>query len=250
MNAIVLDETGTFGATEHFFAIPMTSMRVEKTRAGARLIVMDLSCQILLPPTAWIPTEKADPEKIRLQTPKFTTRTADKASEIGHRLAEATSELGKKAASSAIGRMAVETATELGKKVAEKASKLGHRAADATSEISKKVSDSVIGKLTMENAVGMGKKTSDKASAIGHNAAEAASELSKKIADSPVGRNTVEVASELGKKTAEAATKLLDKAANTGALGRQVAEEFVDRNEKAVAKDERSAKASTDHRGS
>jgi hypothetical protein len=237
MSTMVLDETGAFGVTENFVAIPVTSLRVEETRAGARLLVMDLSSPILLPAPTAMPTEKFDPGKIRLQTLELTKQTADRVSEIGHRVVETTSELSKKFSDSAIGHKAVETATELGKKAADKASEIGHRIAETTSELSKKVAASAIGQKTVETATELGKKAADKASEIGLRVAATTSELSKKVADSAIGQKAVGSPTELGKKTAEAATKLAHKTANTGAPGQQAAETLGQRNEEAVAKD-------------
>jgi hypothetical protein len=240
MTTVVLDETGSFGATENFVVVPATSLRVEETRTGTRLIVMDLSSQTALSAPTPMPTEKFDSEKFRLQALEFTRQTADKVAKIGHQVIEKTSELSKKVAEAAMGHKAVETATELGKKAVESALEIGHRVGETTSDLGKQAADSAVGQKAVETATELAKKAADKASEIGHRVAETTSEFSKKVADSAIGQKAFETATELGKKTAEAAATLAHKTVNKEAPAQQGTETRGQRDEEVAGKSKES----------
>ncbi len=192
MTTVVLDETGSFSATENFVAVPATSLRVEEISTGARLIEIDLSGQAL--------NNKFYADKIRSQALQFTKHTTDMADEFGHRVIGTTSELGKKVAS-----------------------EIGHRVTETTSDLRKKA-DSAIGPKAVETATVLGKKAADKAAEIGHKVGETISAISKQAADSPIGHKAIETASELSKKTAEMVATLARKTFEKGTLAQQSTE--------------------------
>ena len=150
LKAVVLDETGKFAPDSDFSVVPATALHVEETKTGARVVVIDLSDRDLAPRSQAMSAGMFDLDKIRLQASDFARQTGDRASELGHRLAETTSELSKKVAGSATGQMAIETAVDLTRKAAAKASEIGSRMAETTSDLSRRVSESAMGRDTAD----------------------------------------------------------------------------------------------------
>jgi hypothetical protein len=131
LSAALIEVGGFIGVEEKLVAIPFSSLLIGFA-AGKPRIVAELSRPYLAEAPLFKPPEQSSLDQLKDTAAALGARTAEKASELGHRAADAASK---------VAEMASDKASEVGKKLADKGPDLIQKAAEKASEVGQKIAD-------------------------------------------------------------------------------------------------------------
>ena len=170
----VLVEVGSFiGVEEKLVAVPFSSLSIGLATTGKPRIVADLSRPYLAEASVFKAPGPSSLDHLKDTAAALGAKAVEKASEFGHRAADAASKVAEMAVDKAseLGHKATDTASEVGKKIADRGPDLIQKAAEKVTEVGHKIADKTSDLI---------QKTSEKASEVGQKVAEKSSDLTRK----------------------------------------------------------------------